>query len=185
MHKKTLVIQGGGFRSAFSCGVLDAFLVNRYFPFDRYVAVSGGTMAVSYFLGGQYKQCLEAMVLLSEDDQFLDNAIKNLEIALDADPDDSFGWKQASIAYHRMNNNGMTYYSTAQHFLLSGNIRGAMVNAKKALDILPKGSPNWIKSQDIMVVTESHLSDDEKKRRKKNKKENREIRQKERQRGLI
>ena len=28
-------------------------------------------MAVSYFLGGQYKQCLEAMVLLSEDDQFL------------------------------------------------------------------------------------------------------------------
>ena len=40
-----------------------------------------------------------------------------------------------------------------------------------------------IKSQDIMVVTESNLSDDEKKRRKKNKKENREIRQKERQRG--
>jgi hypothetical protein len=34
-----------------------------------------------------------------------------------------------------------------------------------------------------MVVTESNLSDDEKKRRKKNKKENREIRQKERQRG--
>ena len=71
MHKKTLVIQGGGFRSSFSCGVLDAFLVNRYFPFDRYVAVSGGTMAVSYFLGAQYRQCIEAMVLLSEDDKFL------------------------------------------------------------------------------------------------------------------
>ncbi|MBT6468016.1 MAG: M48 family metalloprotease [Kordiimonadaceae bacterium] len=142
--------------------------------------------AVEYLPSSALLRMSYARALISsEDDQFLDNAIKNLEIALDADPDDSFGWKQASIAYHRMNNNGMTYYSTAQHFLLSGNIRGAMVNAKKALDILPKGSPNWIKSQDIMVVTESHLSDDEKKRRKKNKKENREIRQKERQRGLI
>ncbi|MBL4625598.1 MAG: patatin family protein [Flavobacteriales bacterium] len=71
MHKKTLVVQGGGFRSAFSCGVLDAFLVNRYFPFDRYVAVSGGTMALSYFFGGQYRRCLDAMILLSEDDNFL------------------------------------------------------------------------------------------------------------------
>ncbi len=71
MHKKTLVVQGGGFRSAFTCGVLDAFYINRYFPFDRYAAVSGGTMALSYFFGGQYRKCLEAMMLLSEDDNFL------------------------------------------------------------------------------------------------------------------
>ncbi|MDA9620073.1 M48 family metalloprotease, partial [Alphaproteobacteria bacterium] len=87
--------------------------------------------AVEYLPSSALLRMSYARALISsEDDQFLDNAIKNLEIALEADPDDSFGWKQASIAYHRMNNNGMTYYSTAQHFLLSGNIRGAMVNAK-------------------------------------------------------
>jgi len=124
-------------------------------------------------------------LISSEDDQFLGEAIKNLEIALQAEPDDSFGWKQASIAYYRMNNHGMTYYSTAQHFLLSGNIRGAMINAKKALDKLPKGSSHWIKAQDIMIITESNLSNEEKKKRKKEEKENREIRKNERQRGLL
>jgi len=74
-------------------------------------------------------------------------------------------------------------YSTDEQFFKSGNSRGDMENDKKTLDIWPKGTQNWIKSQDSMLVTESNLSDDEKKRRKKNKKENREIRQKERQRG--
>ena len=122
-------------------------------------------------------------LISSEDDQYLDEAIKNLEIALKAEPDDSFGWKQASIAYHRNNNEGMTHYSTAQHFLLSGNIRGAMVNAKKAVDTLPKDSPNWIKAQDIMMITQSNMSDSQKKDQDKKKKEEREQRKKERQRG--
>ena len=106
-------------------------------------------------------------LISSEDDQYLDEAIKNLEIALRAEPDDSFGWKQASIAYHRKKDEGMTHYSTAQHFLLTGNIRGAMINAKKAVDILPKDSSQWIKAQDIMMVTQSNLSDQQRKKQEK------------------
>lgn len=69
--QKALVVQGGGFRTAFSAGVLDAFIITRYFNFDTYVGVSGGAMALSYFFSGQYRYCVEAMVQLSGDVNFL------------------------------------------------------------------------------------------------------------------
>jgi len=31
-YNKTLIIEGGGFRTAFSAGILDTFMVNDYFP---------------------------------------------------------------------------------------------------------------------------------------------------------
>ena len=71
MLKKTLVIQGGGFRTSFTAGVLDAFHSQKYNPFDSYIAVSGGAIALSYYLGGQYKKCFEAMCLLAEDKNFM------------------------------------------------------------------------------------------------------------------
>ena len=71
MKKKTLVIQGGGFRTSFTAGVLDAFMTQGYNPFDSYIAVSGGSIALSYYLSGQYKKCYEAMCLLAEDKNFM------------------------------------------------------------------------------------------------------------------
>ncbi|OFZ13804.1 MAG: hypothetical protein A3D92_12470 [Bacteroidetes bacterium RIFCSPHIGHO2_02_FULL_44_7] len=71
MTKRTLIIQGGGFRTAFSAGVLDAFQTHRYNPFDAYVAVSGGAIALSYYLSEQYKKCVESMCLLAEDKHFM------------------------------------------------------------------------------------------------------------------
>ena len=121
-------------------------------------------------------------LISTDDDQYLEAAIKNLEIALNDDPDNSFGWKQASIAYHRNNDEAMTHYSTAQHFLLSGNIRGAMVNAKKAIDLLPKNSPRWIKAQDIIVITQANMDDSQRKKQEDNKQQKKD-RQKERNRS--
>lgn len=122
-------------------------------------------------------------LISAEDDDYLEEAIENLELALFEDPTNSFGWKQASIAYHRIDNEAMTHYAIAQHFLLSGNIRGAMINAKKATDLLPKDSPKWYKAQDIMMTTESNLSDKAKKERDKRRKEEQEKNRKERNRS--
>ena len=55
MKKIALVIEGGGFKSVFSAGVLDAFIVNKFNPFDIYLGVSSGAMALSYYLANQYK----------------------------------------------------------------------------------------------------------------------------------
>jgi len=69
--KKALVIQGGGFKTGFSAGVLQAFLSQQYNPFDIYVGVSGGAIALSYFLSGKEHACIEAMLHLTDDNRFL------------------------------------------------------------------------------------------------------------------
>ncbi|MBT5186525.1 MAG: M48 family metallopeptidase [Kordiimonadaceae bacterium] len=122
-------------------------------------------------------------MISSDDDQYLEEAIENLEISLRIDPINSFGWKQASIAYHRSNNAALTHYSTAQHFLMSGDLRGAMVNAQKAAQLLPKNTPRWIKAQDILVTTQSNMSERQRTQQEKQQKENTERRQKERNRS--
>lgn len=68
--RMTLIVEGGGFKSAFTTGVLDAFQVTGFRPFDRYVGVSGGSIALSYFLSGQYRAALEALLHLAQDTNF-------------------------------------------------------------------------------------------------------------------
>lgn len=70
-EKKALVIQGGALRSVFTAGVLDAFLVNKYNPFDLYIAVSSGAMCLAYYLSEQYKEVCNVMMDLSEDSEFM------------------------------------------------------------------------------------------------------------------
>lgn len=70
-EKTALVIQGGALRSVFTAGVLDAFLVNGYNPFDLYIGVSSGAMCLAYYLSGQYKAVFQLMHSLSSDKQFM------------------------------------------------------------------------------------------------------------------
>lgn len=69
--KKTLIIQGGGFRTGFTAGILDAFLAFNYFPFDEIIGNSGGAISASYFLSRQHGACVEAMRILAEDPDFV------------------------------------------------------------------------------------------------------------------
>lgn len=69
--KHVLIVQGGGFRTAFSAGVLDAFMKNGYNPFDGYIAVSGGAIATSYYLSEQPEHCIRSIHFLSEKGRFV------------------------------------------------------------------------------------------------------------------
>ena len=69
--KTALVIEGGGFKSVFSAGVLDAFLINRFNPFDIYIGVSSGAMALSYYITSQYKTYFSLSKEVSNNDNFL------------------------------------------------------------------------------------------------------------------
>lgn len=128
------------------------------------------------------RMSLAQSLISADEDRFLNEAIENLEIALEEEPNNSFGWKQASMAYHRNDDIGMTHYSTAQHFLLTGDIRGAMINAKKAVELLPEESPKWIRAQDILMTgqmgMDKRLSEEEERREREQKE-----RQKERNRS--
>jgi len=70
-EKIALVIEGGGFKSVFSAGVLDAFLINKFNPFDIYIGVSSGAMSLSYYITSQYKAYFSLSKEVSVNEKFL------------------------------------------------------------------------------------------------------------------
>ncbi len=70
MAKNCLIVEGGGFRTSFTAGVLDALIVAGYNPYNMVIGISGGAVAASYFLSAQYNYCLQAMMILVKDNNF-------------------------------------------------------------------------------------------------------------------
>lgn len=70
-EKHVLIVEGGGFKTGFTSGILDAFIVSDFDPFASYMGVSGGTVATSYFLAKQYRYSLHSILDLAKDSNFL------------------------------------------------------------------------------------------------------------------
>lgn len=84
-----------------------------------------------------------------EDQQYLDDAIGNLNYALKIEPNNRFAWNLTAIAYGRQGNEGMASYAMAEQSLLSGKLPEAQYHAGRAEMMLPKGSPVRLRVQDI------------------------------------
>lgn len=69
--KKVLIVEGGGFKTGFTAGILDAFIGCDFDPFDVYMGVSGGAIAASYYLAKQYRHTLNSILAMSRDENFL------------------------------------------------------------------------------------------------------------------
>ncbi len=70
MSYDTLIIEGGGFKTAFTSGVVDAMIATSYRPFDIIIGISGGSVALSYYMSEQYRYCINAMKFLAASKQF-------------------------------------------------------------------------------------------------------------------
>jgi predicted patatin/cPLA2 family phospholipase len=64
-------LEGGGFKTSFSAGVMDAFQMQSHNPFDSYIGVSGGCIAISYFLSKRYGYFYKCMRTLCQDERFV------------------------------------------------------------------------------------------------------------------
>ncbi len=69
--KKVLILEGGGFKTSFTGGVLDAFRSADYEPFNSFIGVSGGSIAISYFLSNKYGFFYQCMRMLCQDERFI------------------------------------------------------------------------------------------------------------------
>ena len=69
--KKVLILEGGGFKTSFTGGVLDAFRSAHYEPFNSFIGVSGGSIAISYFLSNKYGFFYQCMRMLCQDERFI------------------------------------------------------------------------------------------------------------------
>jgi len=72
MKYDCIIIEGGGFRTAFTSGVLDAFISANYYPTKAIIGISGGAVAMSYYLSEQYRFCINSLIHLSKDKSFAD-----------------------------------------------------------------------------------------------------------------
>jgi predicted Zn-dependent protease len=86
-----------------------------------------------------------------------------LRRAVAQDRENPFAWYQLGVIYDRKGDGPRAALAAAERYSLEGNAKGAAANARMALAGLPKGSPDWLRADDIALVAEDELG--KKKRR--------------------
>lgn len=82
-------------------------------------------------------------------------ALTVLERARSRDPHNPSALRDLATAYAKTGQNGMASVVSAERFALIGRLRDAGVHAQRAADLLPRGTPGWIRAQDILRASET------------------------------
>lgn len=86
-----------------------------------------------------------------------------LRRALAKDRENPFAWYQLGVIYDRNGDAPRAALAAAERYSLEDNAKGAAANADVALAGLVRGTPDWIRADDIALVAKDQLND--KKRR--------------------
>ena len=95
---------------------------------------------------------LAAAQLATETPQLAKPALENLKAALRQENDDTFAWFEAAQAYSELGNQPMADLSTAERYYTVGAMKTAAHFAMEAQRKLPKGTTDWQRAGDIMLV---------------------------------
>lgn len=83
------------------------------------------------------------------DNRLLDPAIANIKEAIRYEPQMPRAWRQLAIAYGRQDKHGLVSHALAEEAILTGDYPTAHRLAVRAMKVLPNGSAEWLRSQDI------------------------------------
>ncbi len=89
----------------------------------------------------------------SEEPDDLDAAVKELKAALLVEPDNSFGWFELARAYGALGKEGLADLAMAESRYNVGAKPEAAQFARRALQKLPRGTPEWRQATDIVVAS--------------------------------
>lgn len=82
-------------------------------------------------------------------------ALQVLERAQARDGNDTRMLRDLAVAYARTGQNGMASVVTAERYAIQGRFKDAAVHANRALGLLPRGSPGWMRAQDVVTMAEN------------------------------
>ncbi|MBX9989120.1 M48 family metalloprotease [Phreatobacter oligotrophus] len=88
-------------------------------------------------------------LVASGNNAVLEEAIRELRLALQNEPEAGDGYRQLAIAYGRKNDRGQADLAAAQAAYHSGDVQTARGLARRAQGSLPTGSPGWLIAEDI------------------------------------
>lgn len=83
-----------------------------------------------------------------EDDR---RAVTTLARVVQAEPGNYPAWRLLSVAYGRNGEMGMAALAMAEASASRGQYGDARQNAARAQELLPRGSPSWLRAQDILL----------------------------------
>jgi predicted Zn-dependent protease len=95
---------------------------------------------------------LAAAQLATENPALTSAALENLKAALVQENDNTFGWYEMAQAYSDAGNKPMADLSTAELHYQGGDMAGAVHFAGVASKVLPKGSTDWQRANDILAA---------------------------------
>ena len=123
-------------------------------PLRAAVASSGGEPLIAGMLGHALVQSAEG----NDDPATLAEAEKVLRTAIVRDNKNPFAWLQLGTVYERRGDKPRAALATAEQLNLSGgDPRRAALSARTAVDGLPKGTPEWLRAQDILLVSQDQM----------------------------
>jgi predicted Zn-dependent protease len=124
-------------------------------PLRKAVAAAPDMPMISVMLGHA--------LIATEDRQNFAEAKQVLKTAVNRDNDNPFAWYQLGIVYDREGDAPRAALATAERSNLEGNDKLALTSARMALAGLPQGTPDYLRAQDIAMVSENALKKDKKK----------------------
>ena len=99
-------------------------------------------------------------LIASEDAKNFAEAKQVLKNAVNRDNDNPFAWYQLGIVYDREGDQPRAALATAESNNLQGKNKLALASARMAMAGLPQGTPDYIRAQDIAMVSENALKKD-------------------------
>jgi predicted Zn-dependent protease len=112
-------------------------------PLRRAVALSNGSPLIRMMLG-------QALVQ-SGDKSVAGEAVAELRQALSREPNASLGYRQLAIALGRQGDRANADLASAQASFNEGDFSTARQLATRAQRTLPKGTPGWLRAEDIVT----------------------------------
>jgi predicted Zn-dependent protease len=94
-------------------------------------------------------------LIATEDAANLKEAEQVLRQAVARDDENPFAWYQLGTVYERNGDHARTALATAERANLMGDARTALVSSQAAVAALPQGSSDWLRAQDIMLVSQT------------------------------
>ncbi len=97
----------------------------------------------------QLHQALAHIQIEMNDPALDEQALLHLAKSLQAEPHNATAWRLSAIAYGRKGDKGMTALALAESALARGETQEARSHAGRAQQLLPRGSPGWLRALDV------------------------------------
>jgi predicted Zn-dependent protease len=101
----------------------------------------------------------------TEDPKNFTEAKQILKVAVNKDNQDPFAWYQLGIIYDREGDPSRAALATAERSNLENQPKMALASAQMAMKGIPPGSPDYLRAQDIAMVSRAELAKKDKKYR--------------------